>query len=133
MEDQTTSPVVLQELNSFGVARLRQAAGLQTRYVSKNMKSRIVLLMVLSLVAVMAIGAWAWITKDRTIYASGFREEVFEKIKPGITRARVEELLGKPILEQDDPFPETWFYQESVSPGESRVFRIFQPSESVSF
>ena len=89
--------------------------------------------MILLLVAVTAIGAWAWITKDRTIYASGFREEVFDKIRPGMSRARVEELLGKPILEQDDPFPETWFYRESVSPGESRVFRIFQPSESVSF
>lgn len=95
------------------------------------MTSRRALLAVLSLVTV--IGVWVWVTKDRTIYASRFREDVFETIKPGMSRAQVEDLLGKPLLEQEDPFPETWFYQESVRPGESRVFRMFQSSETVSF
>jgi len=97
------------------------------------MKSRRPLLVGLILIIATVAAGWAWLAKDRTTYASGFRQQLFVTIKPGLPRDDVERILGDPLFEQDDPYPETWLYDESVPRSESRIFRIFQPSESVRF
>ena len=53
--------------------------------------------------------------KDDTIYASGYSDNSFRKIKKGMSQKVVLELLGEPLNKRKlDNSKESWFYSKSA-------------------
>lgn len=69
-------------------------------------------------------------SQEQTRYAQGFSEESYGRIEIGATAADVSTALGRELRRIEDPYPETWLYDKE---DQGAYFRIFDPSESVTF
>ncbi len=77
-------------------------------------KSALRLISVLAVAAaVLTAAALLRNSRDTTVYASGFREEVFQQLKPGMEVEEVYSLLGQPLAVRKENSPERWCYGEA--------------------
>ena len=86
-------------------------------------------------VGTLALATW-WGARDTTIYATGFSEEMFERVESGMDVDQVYKLLGPPLETRGETVPERWCYGEPPLEvdGSTHVFRsFFQRSPCVLF
>ena len=57
-----------------------------------------------------------WAIDEGTIHADGFSEEKFNAIKVGMTKDQVNEILGKPLNDEDLPQNSFWYYTHHDHP-----------------
>jgi outer membrane protein assembly factor BamE (lipoprotein component of BamABCDE complex) len=96
---------------------------------------RILAVAAFAAVALTAAALW-WSSRDTTVYASGFKEEAFQELKPGMDIAEVYSLLGEPLAVRQENSPERWCYGEApmVRKGSTFVFEnFFRGARCVSF
>lgn len=65
---------------------------------------RILIVVTVAAVALTAAALW-WGSRDATIYASGFTDEAFERVEPGMELADVYSLLGSTPGSKERRFP----------------------------
>jgi outer membrane protein assembly factor BamE (lipoprotein component of BamABCDE complex) len=64
------------------------------------------------LVLIVAALSFWWSFRDTTVYASGFTEEAFKRLKPGMKIEGVYALLGPPLDSRPEDSRERWCYDE---------------------
>lgn len=83
----------------------------------------------------LGFGIW-WNSRDTTLYASGFSEDAFQRLEPGMSIDRVYALLGQPLSTRQEDIPEEWCYGESPLSVRGSAFvvqEVFRESRCVQF
>lgn len=84
-------------------------------------------------VTMAAIGFGIWYSRDRSAYAPGYSEEKFSSVKIGMGESEARELLGLPLVESEDAFPETWYFDEVKPTKLFPTFRLADRRKAVVF
>jgi outer membrane protein assembly factor BamE (lipoprotein component of BamABCDE complex) len=96
---------------------------------------RILAVAAFAAVALTAAALW-WSSRDTTVYAPGFNEEAFQRLKPGMELAEVYSLLGEPLAVRQEDSPERWCYGEAPMVRKGSTFVVqsfFRTPRCVSF
>jgi outer membrane protein assembly factor BamE (lipoprotein component of BamABCDE complex) len=62
----------------------------------------------LLVLALLVIAGWFLLYRDTSIYAPGFTQRAFDKVRPGMTQSEVRQLLGEPLGVRD----RAWYYSD---------------------
>lgn len=68
--------------------------------------------LILAVLLALSFGIW-WSVSDTTVYATGFSEEAFQQLRPGMEIGEVYALLGQPLATREEDSPERWCYGEA--------------------
>ncbi len=60
-----------------------------------------------------ARSVWEWLN-DTTVYTTGYSEQRFQSIRPGMSEEEVIKLMGKPLEDKSDPGYVNWYYGPST-------------------
>jgi outer membrane protein assembly factor BamE (lipoprotein component of BamABCDE complex) len=90
-------------------------------------------LLLLGIALLLVASTLLWTVRDTTIYAKGFSDEAFRKVRVGSHLSEVVALLGPPLAEREENTPLSWCYQGEEAPrGNSEVCISFEPTLTVS-
>lgn len=71
-----------------------------------------------------------WANRDTSIYAAGYTESGFSKIREGMAFAEVQRLVGAPLSVAANAAPEVWFYEQPGAAEKSSETTACAPSGS---
>lgn len=70
-----------------------------------------------------------WANRDTSIYAPGYSESAFSRIREGMPFTEVQRLVGDPLSVHADAAPEIWFYGQGESAKTPKQLTTCVPSD----
>lgn len=81
------------------------------------------------MLCLLAAFSWFLLYRDTSLYAPGFSESSFSKVRIGMSVREVYSLLGEPVSISYENFPETWLYDRELHKVNSDTFKPYDRIE----